>query len=304
MTARPIGVLGDGAWGTALAHVARCAGHEVHVWSRSNPGLAPLEGCDALVIAVPAQAVRGVLENVRSAIATDQPVIIAAKGIEQGTGLFMAEVLAAMAPQALPMVLSGPSFAADVLQGLPTAVVMAAPTLAPAADWASRLALPGFRIYASDDVRGVEIGGSLKNVLAIACGISDGRKLGDSARAALTTRGFAELMRFGRHLQARPETLTGLSGLGDLLLTCASPQSRNYAFGRAIGEGAGVAGAIARAKGVVEGAATARVAHALAARHGIDMPIVDAVHAIVDGGRAPEEEIARLLARPVGKEIR
>ncbi len=181
---------------------------------------------------------------------------------------------------------------------------MAASTLAEAGEWAGALSLPQFRIYASDDVKGVEIGGALKNVLAIACGISDGRKLGDSARAALTTRGFAELTRFGRKLGARPETLMGLSGLGDLLLTCASRQSRNYAFGFAIGGGQPVAQALAASKGVVEGAHTVKIAHALARRHSVDMPIVDAVHAIVDDGRAPDEEIARLLARPAGLETR
>jgi len=201
-------------------------------------------------------------------------------------------------------VLSGPSFAADVLKGLPTAVVLAAPTLAEAGEWAGALSLPAFRIYASDDVLGVEIGGALKNVLAIACGISDGRRLGDSARAALTTRGFAELTRFGRKLGARPETLMGLSGLGDLLLTCSSRQSRNYAFGFAVGDGQSVAAALAAARGVVEGAWTVKIARALAQKHGVDMPIVEAVHAIVDEAAAPDEQIARLLARPAGQEIR
>jgi glycerol-3-phosphate dehydrogenase (NAD(P)+) len=153
-------------------------------------------------------------------------------------------------------------------------------------------------------VLGVEIGGALKNVLAIACGISDGRNLGDSARAALTTRGFAELTRFAARLGARPETLMGLSGLGDLLLTCSSSQSRNYALGRAIGEGQSVAAALALSKGVVEGASTVKIARELAHRNEVDMPIVDAVHAIVDGNASPEDEIARLLSRPLGPEIR
>jgi glycerol-3-phosphate dehydrogenase (NAD(P)+) len=202
------------------------------------------------------------------------------------------------------MVLSGPSFAADVVKGLPTAVTLAAPTLAEAGAWGEALTVPSFRVYGSDDVLGVEIGGALKNVLAIACGISDGRKLGDSARAALTTRGFAELSRFGRKLGARPETLMGLSGLGDLLLTCSSRQSRNYAFGLAIGEGKGVQQALAQSRGVVEGASTAAIAARMAKQHGVDMPIVQAVHAIVDGGARPEQAIAALLARPVGAEIR
>ena len=167
-----------------------------------------------------------------------------------------------------------------------------------------RLYVGPFRIYGSDDVLGVEIGGALKNVLAIACGISDGRGLGDSARAALTTRGFAELTRFGRALGAKPETLMGLSGLGDLLLTCSSTQSRNYGFGHAIGEGFAVHDALARARGVVEGAFTVRIARELALRHGVDMPIVEAVHRIVDEGARPAEVIAQLLARPAGAEHR
>lgn len=299
-----IGILGAGAWGTALAHVVGSRGHDVHVWSRARPDPGPLEGCDALILAVPTQAARQVLGRVSTVIRKDQPIIIAAKGIEQATGLFMAELVHQIAPEARPFVLSGPGFAGDVMKGLPTAVVLAAPAIGDAEDWAASLSLPAFRIYASDDVRGVEIGGALKNVLAIACGISDGRGLGDSARAALTTRGFAELMRFGKRLGASLETLTGLSGLGDLLLTCSSPQSRNHAFGRAIGEGKSTAEALAAAKGVVEGAATARIAHALARRHAIDMPIVAAVHAIIDEGRSPEDEIARLLARPPGRETR
>ncbi len=297
-----IGVLGGGAWGTALAHVARQAGHEVHVWTRNAPDAAPLVRAEALILAVPAQAARNVLTSLRPVIATGTPIIIAAKGIERETGLFMNDVVAAALPQARPMVLSGPSFAADVVAGLPTAVVLAAAAMDDAARWAAALSLPHFRIYASDDVTGVEIGGALKNVLAIACGISDGRKLGDSARAALTTRGFAELTRFAAKLGAKPETLMGLSGLGDLLLTCSSEQSRNYSFGLAIGQGASVAEALGLAKGVVEGASTVKIAQALARRHHVDMPIVDAVHAIIDGGASPEDEIARLLSRPLKSE--
>jgi glycerol-3-phosphate dehydrogenase (NAD(P)+) len=301
---RRIGIAGAGAWGQALAHVARSAGHDIATWSRQSPDTAGLARTHAILLAIPAQACREVLTAIAPAIGKDHPVIITAKGIERETGLFMNEVAAEAAPKARAMVLSGPSFAADVVRGLPTAVTLAAPSLAEAGEWGEALTLSSFRVYGSDDVQGVEIGGALKNVLAIACGISDGRKLGDSARAALTTRGFAELMRFGRKLGARPETLTGLAGLGDLLLTCSSPQSRNYAFGLAIGEGKSVEGALAQSRGVVEGAATAAVAARLAKQHGVDMPIIQAVHAIVDGGARPEQAIAVLLARPVGAEIR
>ena len=299
-----LAVLGAGAWGTALAHVARSAGHEVHVWCRAEPALEPLRGSEAAILAVPAQGVRKVLSGLKTIVTNSIPLIIAAKGIEQGSGLFMNEVVAELLPEAQPMVLSGPSFAADVMKGLPTAVVLAAAELSAARRWAEALSVPAFRIYASDDVKGVEIGGALKNVLAIACGISDGRGLGDSARAALTTRGFAELTRFAARLGAKPETLMGLSGLGDLLLTCSSRQSRNYSFGFAVGEGKSVAEALALSKGVVEGAATVRIAQRIAHRLGLDMPIVDAVHAIVDENAAPAQEIARLLARPLGPEIR
>jgi glycerol-3-phosphate dehydrogenase (NAD(P)+) len=298
-----VGVLGAGAWGSALAHVARTAGHEVEVWSRGM-ALEPLRGSQGLILAVPVRGVREVLSGLKSIVTNAIPLIISAKGIEQGTGLFMNEVVAEVLPAAEPMVLSGPSFAADVMTGLPTAVVLAAGEISQAYQWAEVLSLPQFRIYASDDVKGVEIGGALKNVLAIACGISDGRALGDSARAALTTRGFAELTRFAAKLGAKPETLMGLSGLGDLLLTCSSRQSRNYSFGFALGEGKTVEQALSQSRGVVEGAATVKVAQALARRLGVDMPIVDAVHAIVDEGRAPDQEIARLLARPLRAEIR
>ncbi len=301
---RRIGVAGAGAWGQALAHVARSAGHDVSMWSRRSPDASALARTDAILLAVPAQACREVLTAIAPAIGKDHPVIITAKGIERETGRFMHEVAAQAAPKAHAMVLSGPSFAADVVKGLPTAVTLAAPTLAEAGEWGEALTLPSFRVYGSDDVLGVEIGGALKNVLAIACGISDGRRLGDSARAALTTRGFAELMRFGKKLGARPETLTGLSGLGDLLLTCSSPQSRNYGFGLVIGEGKSVPEALARSRGVVEGAYTAGIAARMAKQHGVDMPIVQAVHMIVDGGARPDAAIAALLARPVGTEIR
>ena len=272
------------------------------MWSRQKSDVVSFASLDAIIVAVPAQAVRDVLTLIKPPKGI--PLIISAKGIEQQTAKFMNEVVAEIVPGAHSFVLSGPSFASDVLKGMPTAVTLAAPTLAEAGEWAQALSLPMFRVYGSDDVLGVEIGGALKNVLAIACGISDGKGLGDSARAALTTRGFAELMRFGKKLGARPETLTGLAGLGDLLLTCSSHQSRNYSFGLAIGQGASVSAALAASRGVVEGAHTARVAQALAMRHEVDMPIVAAVSAIIDHGAEPAQEIARLLARPVREEIR
>jgi glycerol-3-phosphate dehydrogenase (NAD(P)+) len=229
-------------------------------------------------------------------------VIVAAKGIERVTGLFLHQVVAEILPASRPLILSGPGFAQDVIKGLPTALTLAATTLDEAGRWSQDLSGPSFRIYASDDIVGVEAGGALKNVLAIACGIADGRGLGDSARAALTTRGFAEMVRLGRALGARRETLTGLSGLGDLLLTCSSHQSRNYRFGLAIGEGAAPASACAAVEGVVEGMTTTAIAWQLSRERNIRAPIIGAVHAIIDAGAEPGKEIARLLRRPVRPE--
>ncbi len=289
-----ITVMGQGAWGQALAVVARKAGHDIALWSRKST---QMQKCDAVIIAVPAQALRHVLGAVNAPI-----IISAAKGIERDTGLTMAEVVYAALPAHEFYALSGPSFAADVLAGLPTAITMAGRDLDTTAKLAAALSLPTFRIYASDDVIGVELGGALKNVLAIACGVADGRGLGQSARASLITRGFAELSRFAQLRGAKPETLMGLSGLGDLLLTCSSTKSRNYSFGLALGKGQSAETALAHSAGVVEGAATARIAASLAEKHHVDMPIINAVNAIIDGTLKPDDVIAKLLARPVGIE--
>lgn len=323
-----IGVIGAGAWGLALASVAERAGHDVIVWARRPETVneintkhalwARLHGisfgktvsattmprdlapCDVVLAVVPAQYLRQVLGQFRE---LGVPVILCAKGIEAETGLLMNEVLAQCLPACPPLILSGPSFALDVAHGLPTAVTLAGSDLKTAKQWAAGLSLKTFRIYPSDDLRGVALGGAVKNVLAIACGIAAGKNLGDSARAALTTRAFAELTRFGKAMGGRGETLTGLSGLGDLLLTCSSRQSRNFSLGLALGEGKSVVEAKALAKGTVEGIATAKIVAELAKLQNIDMPICNAVHAVIDGGSNPEEEIARLLARPVNPEF-
>ncbi|NJM30573.1 MAG: NAD(P)-dependent glycerol-3-phosphate dehydrogenase [Rhizobiales bacterium] len=296
---RRICVAGDGAWGRALAFAAREAGHDTRMWSRRAPDDAALSDAEVIVGAVPAQSVREVVT--RLAFKEGTPLIIAAKGIERETGKLMSDVVRDVRPDAPCLALSGPSFAEDVVKGLPTAVVLAGNEEL-AEEWASALARPQFRIYRSGDLTGVEYGGALKNVLAIACGISDGRGFGESARAALITRGFAELERMGRALGAKPETLRGLSGFGDLILTCTSGKSRNHAFGLAIGGGVGVGAALAASKGVVEGAYTAGIAHRKARGLGIDMPIVAAIRAIVDDGSDPETEIEKLLARRAGLE--
>ncbi len=289
-----ITVMGQGAWGQALASIERKAGHDVALWSRHSR---PMDKSDVVILAIPAQALRLVLPAVNSTV-----IVSAAKGIERGSGMTMAEVVHAELPSHKFYALSGPSFAADVLAGLPTAITMAGRDLGVTAKLAAELSLPTFRIYASDDVMGVELGGALKNVLAIACGVADGRGLGESARASLITRGFAELARFAQKRGARPETLMGLSGLGDLLLTCSSTKSRNYAFGLALGKGIDAQQALAQSTGVVEGAHTARIAAKIAAQHHVDMPIINAVNSIIDGSSNPDEEIAKLLARPLGVE--
>ncbi len=290
-----ITIVGQGAWGKALAYVAQQGGHDVAFWSRQNPNPQVLARADAAILAIPAQAMRGVLGTIK----TNAPVISAAKGFEQSTGKSMAELAAELAPQSTFFALSGPSFAADVMASLPTAVTLAGVDLSLASHWAKSLSLTTFRIYPSDDVLGVEIGGAMKNVLAIACGISDGQALGESARASLITRGFAELVRFGNKRGAKPETLMGLSGFGDLQLTCSSTKSRNYVFGLNLGKGLSPVEALQRSSGVVEGATTAGIASKLAAHYKVEMPIVDAVAAIVDGRSNPSDEIKKLLNRPI-----
>lgn len=290
-------MIGDGAWGRALGYVFARAGHEIAVWSRQKPVLP--KATDVFVAAVPAQHMREVLAKLEIGAT---PLISAAKGIERATGKLMAEVAYEAAPGAEFFALSGPSFAADVIASLPTAVALAGPSLPRAMHWAEALSTKTFRIYPTDDVRGVEIGGAMKNVLAIACGICEGQALGESARASLVTRGFAELSRYARQQGAKPETLMGLSGFGDLMLTCSSTKSRNYSYGLALGSGATLAEAMGGASGVVEGAYTAGIAARLAEAQGIEMPIVTAVANVVAGHSSPHDEIVKLLARPLRAE--
>ncbi|MPZ57167.1 MAG: NAD(P)H-dependent glycerol-3-phosphate dehydrogenase [Rhizobiales bacterium] len=317
-----IGVIGAGAWGTALANAAARAGRAVTLRARDPksaaviadlresphlPGLrldhrvavtadfGAAAQADAILLAVPAQALREVAAALAPAVVPATPVIACAKGIERGTGRFMDEVIAECAPHAVPALLSGPSFAADVVRGLPTAVTLAAADAGIAAALAQALGSATFRPYHTTDVRGVAIGGAAKNVLAIAAGIVVGRGLGASASAALVTRGFAELMRFGGACGARPETLVGLSGLGDLILTCASIQSRNFALGVALGEGRTLEQAQSK---LAEGVFTAPALAAMARTYGVDMPIAAAVDAVLDGRLSVDAAIESLLTRP------
>ena len=321
MTAfQSVAVIGAGAWGTALAMVAARAGRSVTLWARNaehaariastrdNPRLpgvrlaqeivvtselALAARADMLLIATPAQHLRGAVNMLATHLTTQTPVIACAKGIEHGTHKFMTDVIAEAALHAQLAILSGPSFADDVARGLPTAVTLAAKEEELASSLVQALGSPTFRPYHSTDVRGVEIGGAAKNVLAIAAGIVVGRNLGASALAALTTRGFSELARLGRACGARTETLSGLSGLGDLLLSCSTAQSRNFALGIALGRGeAAPAGKLA------EGAFTAPVLVELAAARNVDMPVSQAVAAILDNKLTIDAAIEGLLTRP------
>jgi glycerol-3-phosphate dehydrogenase (NAD(P)+) len=323
-----IGVLGAGAWGSALANLGVRAGRAVTLWARDpalasqiatrrdNPRLigVPIEEkvavtddiaqaarADAVLLAVPAQVLRSVALAVAPVLSPGAPVVACAKGIESGSRKFMTEVIVECAPAATPAILSGPSFAEDVARGLPTAVTLAAADETTAASLAASLGTATFRPYHSSDVRGVEIGGAAKNVLAIAAGIVAGRALGPSATAALITRGFAELFRFGKALGARPETLVGLSGLGDLILTCTSPQSRNYSFGVALGQGRDI-DEMRKAFRVVEGFATAPVLVELAQQNSVEMPIAGAVAGVLAERIGIDAAIDSLLARPLRAE--
>ena len=327
MTLQRIAVLGGGAWGTALALTCARAGRDVMLWefdagnaehlatrreSRFLPGvrlednikvtraLAEASRSDAILLVVPAQAMRSVIKSLAQTMAAGTPLIACAKGIEHGSHKFMTEIIAECAPNATPAILSGPSFAADVACGLPTAVTLAAADGEIAQALAQAIASASFRPYHSTDVRGVEIGGATKNVLAIAAGIVTGRGLGASASAALTTRGFAELVRFGKAYGAKPETITGLSGLGDLILTCSSPQSRNFSFGVALGKGEKPDGA-AHGK-LAEGAFTAPVLLEMAAEKNIEMPISAAVAALLAETLSVDEAIGSLLTRSIKSE--
>ena len=320
--ANVIGVAGAGAWGMALANAAAAAGRTVVLWGRDQAGmraiattrrsdrlpgvdlaraieatsdLEDLARCDAILAATPAQSCREMALRLATAPGS-APLITCAKGIERGTHAFMTEVLAEAAPGRERAILSGPSFAADVAAGLPTAVTLASSDEELARALCDSLRGPTLRLYHSTDVRGVEIGGAAKNVLAIACGVAAGRGLGASAVAALVTRGFAELRRFGEAYGARASTLMGLSGLGDLVLTCLSPQSRNFAFGQALGRGESATQA--GAGRLVEGMFTAQALNELARERGVDMPIADCVQRLIEGSLDVKAAVSALLARP------
>ena len=323
------GVVGGGAWGTALAQLLAAEGAPVRLWAREaevvaainadhrNPLFLPdaalspsltatddlgdLAGCDALLVVVPVPFLRAVLAELP---AGDAPLILCSKGMEAGSFAFPIDMARELAPGRPHAVLSGPTFAHEVAAGLPTAITLAADDAALAAGIAQALARPHFRPYASTDVIGAEIGGAIKNILAIACGIVDGAGLGLNARAALISRGFAEMTRFGLARGASAETLAGLAGLGDLVLTCTSANSRNFALGQGLGRGEAAATLMADRRTVAEGAFSAPVVAAAAHADGIDMPITDAVARLVAGETRVAEAVQALLSRPLRTEGR
>ena len=326
-----VAVIGGGAWGTALACVARRAGNETMLWARNEAIVASIAagngnpqylkgvtlerdiaatsdldaataGAEIALLVVPAQFVRDVSARMASALAPGTPVALCAKGVEQDSGALMTEVLAETLPQAKVAVLSGPTFAQEVARDLPTAVTLAASDSDTAKRLAAAIGVPHFRPYQSDDPVGVEIGGAVKNVLAIACGIVAGRRMGDNARAALITRGLAEIVRLGMAKGARAETLMGLSGLGDLTLTCNAMQSRNFSLGAALGEGRALNDILKERRAVTEGVFSAGSVVDLAGRLGVEMPICQAVNRIVNDGDDIDRVISDLLSRPFAHE--
>lgn len=322
-----VGVLGAGAWGTALAQMVASDGRDVLLWAReaelveeintahtntpflpsatlsenirATSDLSEMAALDAMLVVTPAQHMGAMLEAMPS---HSRDLILCSKGIESGTGRLMNHVARDAAPGSEIAVLSGPTFAHEVASGLPAAVTLACG--GGEAQWeriSPLVARTNFRPYFSDDVTGAEIGGAVKNVLAIACGVVEGLRLGQNARAALIARGYAEMLRFGEALGARAETLTGLCGLGDLVLTCSSTSSRNFSLGKALGEGQSAASLMSDRKTVAEGAHTAPVLVGLADKHGLTMPIVGAVDALLSGAE-PNSVVGAILARPLKAE--
>ena len=331
MAYQKIGIVGGGAWGTALAQAVIKSGRDTLLWAfeadtvrdineshvnqtylpeilldpslRATADLTDIATCDAILMVAPAQHTRAIAGELAKVLPEGRPVIMCSKGIEQTTRKLMSQVMAETLPQATPAVLSGPSFAAEVANGLPAALTLACEKEEMGEALALALGHATFRLYWSGDLIGAQIGGAIKNVLAIAAGIVAGKKLGKNAHAAITTRGFAEMVRFGKALGGRTETLTGLSGLGDLILTCGSTQSRNMSLGVALGEGKTLDEVLGARKSVSEGVYTASAVVEIAQVSGLDLPICEAVHSVVSGESCVDEAIEELLARPPRAEL-
>ncbi len=331
MTYQKIGIIGGGAWGTALAQAVIKSGRDALLWAfeagtvreinqdhlnrtylpeisldpslRATGELADIAACDAILMVAPAQHTRVIAGALAKVLPDERPVVMCSKGIEQTTRKLMSQVMAEALPQAIPAVLSGPSFAAEVANGLPAALTLACEKEEMGEALSLALGHATFRLYWSGDLIGAQIGGAIKNVLAIAAGIVDGKNLGKNAHAAITTRGFAEMVRFGKAMGGRTETLTGLSGLGDLILTCGSPQSRNMSLGVALGQGKSLEEILGARKSVSEGVYTASAVVEIAQNSGLDLPICAAVHSVVSGESGVDEAIEELLARPPRAEL-
>jgi glycerol-3-phosphate dehydrogenase (NAD(P)+) len=327
-----IAVIGGGAWGTALAQTMANAGREVVIWAREpevvesintkhvnslyldgtelNPSITATDSltqaadCDALLICTPAQHVRTTLQSLKADLVDGKPCIICAKGVEMGTGLLMSEVAQEVVPEATIAILTGPTFAAEIVKGLPSAVTVAAKDKDVAKEIREALSNKILRIYTTDDVLGAQIGGAVKNVVAIACGIIHGKGLGESARAALVTRGLAEMSRLATAMGAKKETLMGMCGVGDMILTCSSMQSRNFSFGTALAEGRKAKDIIAERNSVTEGVFTANALQVMARNHAVDMPISAAVHALIEDEAGIEEVITKMMERPSKREAK
>lgn len=326
MRINSVGVIGGGAFGAALAVATQRAGRDVVLWARSAETVATINAAhespaylpgipldpsirattdmaeaaraDVVLMCVPAQAFRATAERLAPLLSAGKPVVNTAKGLEQATSMRLSEIAREVLPTATMALLSGPGFAADLARGLPAALTIACADQEAGRVLAEGLGHSRLRLYWTSDATGVEIGGAVKNVLAIAAGIVVGKRLGASAHAGLVTRAFAELCRLGVALGARSETLTGLSGLGDLLLTCSSPQSRNMSLGIALGEGRALAEVLAGRRTVTEGVATTGAVVRLARKIGVEMPIAEAVHAIIEGRITVDAAIDGLLSRP------
>lgn len=326
-----IGIIGGGAWGTALAQNFANAGKNVVVWAREEEVVTSINNAhenamflsgiklhanisatgslsvaakaDVLLIVTPAQHLRATLEAMKTDLTETKPVIICAKGVEINSGLLLSQIAAEAAPQSPLAILTGPTFAAEIARGLPSAVTLAMKDKGAAEKLAAALNTRSLRMYASDDMIGAQIGGAVKNVIAIACGVIEGKKLGDSARAALVTRGLAEIARLGAALGAKKETLMGMCGVGDLILTCSSMQSRNFSLGYALGQGESLESILAKRNSVTEGVTTAKALAVMAKNNAVEMPISDAMNACLSEGASVDAVIEKMLDRPIKSEV-
>ncbi len=327
---KTIGIIGGGAWGTALAQAFAVSGKNVTIWAREEemvssinarhentlflPGI-PLSQnikatgniteaakADVLLVVTPAQYLRATIESLKADLNDTKPIVICAKGVEIKTGVLMSQIVEEVSPQSPIAILTGPTFASEIAKGLPSAVTIAMKDKPAAAKLAEELSTRTLRMYASDDVVGAQVGAAVKNVIAIACGIIEGKKLGDSARAALVTRGLAEIARLASALGAKKETLMGMCGVGDMILTCSSMQSRNFSLGVALGQGEKLSDILAKRNSVTEGVTTAQALVVMAKNNAVDMPISEAVHKCLSENANVDEMIERMLDRPVRAE--